>query len=191
MTRFWWVRHGPTHETAFSGWRDVPADLTDTARLQRLDAALPRAPVIASDLIRASATAATLTQDRPRLADCPALRELHFGDWDGKHWSEVAETHPDLSRLYWESTGDHAPPNGESWNEASARISREVDRLLATHRGGDLILVAHFGAILTQLARAQGYDVARAFQHKIDTLSLTRLTHDGTGWTAEVINHTP
>ncbi len=191
MTRFWWVRHGPTHEKAFTGWRDVPADLSDTARIQRLDAALPRAPVIASDLIRASATASTLTRNRTRLPDTPALRELHFGDWDGKHWSEVAETHPDLSRRYWEDPGDAAPPNGESWNQASARISAAVDGLLGQHHGSDLILVAHFGAILTQLARARGFDVAKAFQHKIDTLSVTRLVHDGTGWTAEVINQTP
>lgn len=191
MTRFWWVRHGPTHETAFTGWRDVPADLSDTARLDRLNAALPHAPVIASDLIRASATADALTARRPRLPDTPALRELHFGDWDGKRWSEVAASHPDLSRLYWEAPGDHAPPNGESWNQAATRICGEVDSLLATHQSGDLILVAHFGAILTQLARARGFDVARAFQHKIDTLSLTRLTHDGAGWTADLINHAP
>ncbi|WP_431300971.1 histidine phosphatase family protein [Tabrizicola sp. BL-A-41-H6] len=191
MTRFWWVRHGPTHETAFTGWRDVPADLSDTPRLQRLAAALPHAPVIASDLIRASATADALAPGRPRLPDTPALRELHFGDWDGKHWSEVAATHPDLSRRYWEEPSDHAPPNGESWNQATIRISSTVDELLATHRNSDLILVAHFGAILTQLARARGFDVARAFQHKIDTLSVTRLAHDGTGWTAEVINHSP
>ena len=24
--RLWWVRHGPTHEKAFCGWRAVPAD---------------------------------------------------------------------------------------------------------------------------------------------------------------------
>ncbi|MEO0677999.1 MAG: histidine phosphatase family protein, partial [Pseudomonadota bacterium] len=41
MTTFWWVRHGPTHEKAFTGWRDVPADLSDTAALQRLSAFLP------------------------------------------------------------------------------------------------------------------------------------------------------
>ena len=29
--RLWWVRHGPTHEKAFCGWRDVPADLSDHA----------------------------------------------------------------------------------------------------------------------------------------------------------------
>ena len=33
MTVWHWVRHAPTHETAFVGWRDVPADLSDRARI--------------------------------------------------------------------------------------------------------------------------------------------------------------
>ena len=36
MTRLWWVRHGPTHAKAMVGWRDLPADLSDTAALARL-----------------------------------------------------------------------------------------------------------------------------------------------------------
>jgi alpha-ribazole phosphatase len=191
VTRFWWVRHGPTHEKAMTGWRDVPADLSDTAALARLNAHLPpQAAVISSDLIRATATADALTSGRTRLPHDPALRELNFGDWDGKHWSEIAETHPDLSRLYWEDPGHHAPPNGESWNDAAARATRTADSLLAQSKG-DLILVAHFGIILTQLARALDLTPHQALAHRIDPLSVTCLRHDGTRWHADGINHLP
>jgi hypothetical protein len=45
----------PTHQTTFTGWRDVPADLSDDAALDRLDAYLPPdALVVSSDLNRAS-----------------------------------------------------------------------------------------------------------------------------------------
>ncbi len=191
MTRFWWVRHGPTHEKAMTGWRDVPADLSDTAALARLNAHLPRdAAVLSSDLIRATATADALTPRR-RLPHAPALREIDFGDWDGKLWSDIAETHPDLSRLYWEHPGDHAPPNGESWNAAAARATAATDRLLADHRDRDLILVAHFGIILTQLARALQTTPHKALSHRIDPLSVTCLRHVGTRWLADSINHCP
>lgn len=191
MTRFWWVRHGPTHQTAFTGWRDVPADLSDIAALRRLNDHLPNgALVISSDLSRAITTADRLT-GRTRLPHLAALREFDFGDWDGKHWSDVATTHPDLSRRYWEDPGDHAPPNGESWNTAAARITRATDLLLAQHPDRDLILVAHFGTILTQLARAAGLTPYQALAHKIDTLSVTCLSHDGTRWHADSINHLP
>ena len=99
MTRLWWVRHGPTHAKAFAGWRDIPADLSDTAALTRLNAHLPAgAPVISSDLIRATATADVLSAQRPRLPHDPDLREFHFGEWDGLGFAEVAARWPDLSR---------------------------------------------------------------------------------------------
>jgi broad specificity phosphatase PhoE len=174
-----------------TGWRDVPADLSDTAALQRLNAHLPtQAAVISSDLIRATATADALTPGRHRLPHAPDLRELDFGDWDGRHWSDIAETHPDLSRRYWEDPGHHAPPNGESWNDAAARATRAADALLA-QTPGDLILVAHFGIILTQLARALDLTPHQALSYRIDPLSVTCLRHDGTRWHADSINHLP
>ena len=41
-TNWWWVRHGPTHAKVFTGWRDVPADLSDVARIKRLKNFLPK-----------------------------------------------------------------------------------------------------------------------------------------------------
>ncbi|MEZ5756104.1 MAG: histidine phosphatase family protein [Paracoccaceae bacterium] len=192
MTRLWWVRHGPTHEKTMVGWRDVPADLSDTATLERLNAHLPQdALVVSSDLIRASATADALAQDRHRLPHHAGLRELHFGDWDGQTWDTIANTHPELSFAYWDDPGDHRPPNGESWNEAAARISAATDALIAAHPGRDIIAVAHFGAILTQVQRAMGCAPVDVFAHRIDNLSVTRIDRRAGGWDIIAINHRP
>ncbi len=187
MTRFWWVRHGPTHERAFCGWRDVPADLSDLPALARLSALLPHAPVIASDLLRARQTAEAIAGARPRLPDAPGLREFHFGDWDGRTFDEVSASHPDLSRAYWEEPGDITPPGGESWNTAARRVDRVVEGLIG--QGPDLILVAHFGVILSQLAPALRQTPAEVLAQRIDNLSVTCLRLDGQGWHAEMINH--
>ena len=83
LGRVFWVRHGPTHAKSMVGWSDIPADLSDTARIARLDAFLPRdSVVISSDLIRAVATADAIAGDRHRLQHDPNLREIHFGDWE-------------------------------------------------------------------------------------------------------------
>ena len=128
MTRMWWVRHGPTHQKVFCGWKDVAADLSDKAALDRLQAFLPQAPVISSDLIRAQATADAISGLRPRLTDDKDLREFHYGEWEGLDWQTVAAGWPDLSRAYWEKPGDIAPPGGESWNAAAARVAAAVAR---------------------------------------------------------------
>lgn len=192
MTRLFWVRHGPTHQTTFTGWRDVPADLSDTAALARLDAYLPRkAVVISSDLIRAVATADAISSGRTRLPHDPNLREFDFGVWDGMHHADVSARDPALSRAFWETPGDIAAPEGESWNTVAARISRAIDRVVATHVGIPIIAVAHFGAILTHLSAAGGLTPYAALGHKIDNLSVTDLTHTGDGWTIGRINHVP
>jgi alpha-ribazole phosphatase len=191
MMRFWWVRHGPTHAKTFVGWRDLPADLTDHPRIARLSAHLPvGATLVSSDLCRASATADALATGRHRLPHDPALREFNLGDWDGKHFTDVAESHPALSRAYWEDPGDHAPPGGESWNTAAARINTAVDTLL-TLPARDIIIVAHIGVILTQVQRVMGITAYQALSHTIDNLSVTQLVHDAGKWRAAIINHRP
>ncbi len=192
MTRFWWVRHGPTHEKAFVGWRDVPADLSDTALISKVKSTLPHdALVVSSDLIRARDTASAIAGDRLRLPDDPALREFDFGLWDGLHFSDVAKRDPDLSRRFWEEPGDLAPPSGESWNTVAARVSGAVDQLIQTHSGRDIIAVAHIGVIMTQIHRATGGTAYQAMGHQIDNLSITDMAFDGAGWSIGRINHVP
>lgn len=193
MTRFWWVRHGPTHAKGAVGWRDIPADLSDKAALERLAEYLPdSAKFVSSDLQRASATADAIQNGRPRMPHDAALREMNYGDWDGLPFDEIAKQDPISSRQFWEQPGTFAPPNGESWDMLSARINGAVDALANAHRG-DLVVVAHFGVILTALQRAGGMDAKSAFSFKIDNLSVTRLDylHDAKAWRVEGVNHRP
>lgn len=174
------------------GWRDVPADLSDTAALARLSDFLPQdAPVISSTLLRATQTAAAIAGYRPFLARDPDLREFDYGDWDGLHWSEISERWPDLSRAYWENPGDPAPPGGESWNVGAARMTRATQTLAEAYLGRDVIVVAHMGVILTQVRRALQISAHQVLAQKIDTLSVTRLDWDGRRWHAPLINHIP
>ena len=105
------------------GWQDLPADLSDTDQIARVDAHLPDdALVISSDLIRARDTATAVQGGRRRLPDDPNLREFNFGAWDGQVFDRIAERDPTLSRAFWERPGDVAPPDGESWNALAGRI---------------------------------------------------------------------
>ncbi|PIE15383.1 MAG: histidine phosphatase family protein [Rhodobacterales bacterium] len=192
MTVWWWIRHGPTHEKTFVGWRDVPADLSDTAQIARLDAYLPKdALLVSSDLIRASATADAIQKTRTRLPNTPQLREFNFGDWDGLKFDEISRRNPKLSRAYWETPGDIAPPNGESWNQAAARVNGFVRQINATYPDQHIIAVAHIGVIMTQVQIADGLSACEVVSHSVDNLSVTRLEHHNNSWKACTINHLP
>ncbi len=192
MTCWWWIRHGPTHADGLIGWTDLPADLSDRAALDRLADHLPDdALVVSSDLSRARDTADAIQRDRPRLPDSPSLREIHFGAWEGRTYAEIAQTNAELARTYWGTPGDTAPPGGESWNQAARRVSGFVDQINSRHAGANIVAVAHFGVILTQIQRAGGMAPASALSFAIDNLSLTRIEFLDPAWRILGVNHRP
>lgn len=171
------------------GWSDLPADLSDTAALTRLELALPEdALVISSDLSRAADTADAIQGKRTRLPHSPALREIHFGDWELRTWAEIEAEDSERIRAYWENPGDVRPPAGESWNQVCARVDAAIDQFVHTHAGRDLIVVGHFGQILTQLQRADQLTAEEAFAHRIDNLSVSEIRKDSNGWSIGKIN---
>ncbi|MEP3944545.1 histidine phosphatase family protein [Ascidiaceihabitans sp.] len=189
-TTWHWVRHGPTHQKTFVGWRDVPADLSDTDQLKRVCDALPEdALVISSDLTRCIDTADAMAANRQRLPHAAGLRELHFGSWDGVHFSDISDRHPTLSRTYWETPGDATPPGGESWNDAAHRVHTAVQHIAHQNPGRHIIAVAHFGAILTQVQQAMGISAQQVLGHKIDNLSVTTIDWTRTADRVTRINH--
>jgi broad specificity phosphatase PhoE len=192
MRRLILVRHGPTHAKTMVGWSDLPADLSDMAAVGRLIEFLPReALVVSSDLLRARTTADAIQGHRQRLAHDPALREIHFGRWELKHFKEIETEDPERARAFWENPGEIRPPDGESWNELSRRVDGAVDTLLEGYPDRDLVVVAHFGAILTQLQRALQIGPDQAFAHRLNPLSVTEITISQDGWNAKRINHHP
>ena len=193
MTRLHLVRHGPTHARVMVGWSDLPADLGDTAALSRLSAHLPGdAALVSSDLTRASATADAIQGNLTRLPHVSDLREINFGGWELRSHQEIEAEDPDLIRAYWDHPGDVRPPGGESWYEVCARVDSAIDSLIEAHADGDLIIVAHFGVILTQIQRALRLDPDATFAHRIDNLSVSELTLlPGGTWHVGRINHLP
>ncbi len=173
------------------GWTDLPADLSDTDALSRLDRYLPaNAKIVSSDLIRTIETANAITSRRERFDHAPELREMHFGDWENRQFSEVSEEAPEHIRAFYEDPGHIAPPNGESWHDLQARVSPKVDHLLYQAES-DLIVVCHFGVVLSQLQRATSLSAYDTFAQRIDNLSVTEVLIEDGIWRAGAINHCP
>ncbi|MEO1562295.1 MAG: histidine phosphatase family protein [Pseudomonadota bacterium] len=174
--KLFFLRHGPTHAKRAIGWTDLPADLSDTARLQRIDQAIPQnTTCISSDLTRTRETLAAVSGNRPRLPENPALREFHYGDWEDLSFQEISSKDPDRAMAYWRTPGDVSPPNGESWNEGVARMSQAVDAARASAGNTDLLIVCHFGVILSQLARFSSIPARSVLSFSIEPLSLTTI----------------
>lgn len=167
------------------GRTDLPADLADVVALRQLDAALPHAPVVSSDLSRAVATADAIRGARPRLPHDADLREFDFGDWDGRDYDDIDG--PEV-RAFFDDPGARRAPGGESWNDVAARVGVALHRLAGPP---DLIVVAHMGTILTQWSRAAKLRPLDALAQKIAPLSLTRIDLGVGGMIAVAANIMP
>ncbi len=78
------------------------------------------------------------------------LKELNFGDWEGKHHQELAAD-PHWQR--WAADYENvAPPGGESFRDLSCRVGAFRTRLLG-QKERRIAIVAHHGVLTLLLAQ--------------------------------------
>lgn len=195
MTRFWWLRHAPVMVSGANegggivGRLDLDADTSDSSAFSALARRLPAGAVLVdSGLARCRQTAVALAAAGlvPSAREtAPALAEQDFGAWQGKRWDEID------APWFWQAPASAVPPGGESFAAVVGRVGPVLVDLCRRHAGRDVLLVAHAGSIRAALAIALGISSAAALQFAIQPLSLTRITHNGGGWSVDGVNLPP
>ena len=108
--------------------------------------------IICSNLKRCQSFAEELAQERGvALSVVPALRELHFGDWEGQLLSDVQRDDAENWQRFWDEIGTARSPGGESMQEVADRAVPALQQLVQDHRGEHILIVAH-GAVNRVLA---------------------------------------
>lgn len=161
MTQVLVVRHGETDWNREGRWQGQGGPgLNDTGRAQaaRIAARLARVRIDAlytSDLARAEETARVIGRaigTRPRRQK--GLREVDNGDWRGMTRAQVRQRDPAGYRRWLR--GEPGWHGGETYDEMHARVIATLDRLLAEHPRGRIVLVSHGGAVRAIVAHAVG-----------------------------------
>lgn len=161
-------RHGRTAWNALrraQGQLDVEMD--DVGRSQAREAAarlasLRPVAIVSSDLARAAATAAELTEATGlQAAHDPALREIDIGAWQGLTMDQYAERFPDEYRR-WRAGEDVRRGGGETYAEVAERVSAAIERVVADLAAGEtVVLVSHGVAIRVGVCRFLGVPADR------------------------------
>lgn len=100
-----------------------------------------------SPRLRARQTAAALTPS-PQVDD--DLRELDFGELEGRTFDEIAAREPELYRAWMETPTRVRFPGGESYADLKERAVRSLERIWAEHEVA--VVVTHGGVIRAGLA---------------------------------------
>jgi probable phosphoglycerate mutase len=87
------------------------------------------------------------------------LRELDFGDWEGKTPDQVNRDHA-VDYLRWlADAGWNAPTGGERGIDVARRVLAVVDEIQRAHPSGDVLVVSHKATIRILICALMGIDV--------------------------------
>lgn len=146
----WWlVRHAAPQVAPGTcyGALDVPAAAQATQQTaRRLAEALPTGTLMShSPLQRCEQLAHYLLALRPDLASNPdpRLREMDFGDWEGRPWADIARSEIDA---WTQSFAHYRPGAGESLHSMLARVdSARREALEALSQSHPVAWITHAG----------------------------------------------
>ena len=161
------VRHGETvwnQENRWQGQADTPLSETGYDQARQLARRLqneerPIRAIYTSDLSRARDTADILGQVLGVTPlETAAWREMNIGTWSGLTTSEVATRHAEeWARL---RQGEDLPRGGgETFAQFQGRLVQSSQRFIRDHRGEQIIVVTHGGAVRAFLLHCRGLDM--------------------------------
>jgi len=189
------IRHGRvvgSEARRFIGHLDVPLAPEGEAQMRILAGRLARVPFVAvysSDLARARRSAELVAAPHglePGIV--PALREMAMGRWEGLTAEEIQAREPGAFSEWRSRIGDFRFPEGESVPELLARCWPVVERVLSSHSGERVALVAHGGTNRAILCRALGLSLERLLGLGQDYGALSLVEWDGRRWRLCALN---
>ncbi|MBH1933135.1 histidine phosphatase family protein [Streptomyces sp. AV19] len=158
-------RHGQTAwnvERRFQGTTDIEltgTGLAQARRAARLLAAMKPDAIVASDLRRASATAAELSAlTGLAVAGDAALRETYAGAWQGLTHDEIIERYGEQYAAW-----KRGEPVRRGGGELETEVADRAAPVVLSHAeklpdGGTLVVVSHGGTIRTTIGRLLGLE---------------------------------
>src|SRR5689334_5463772 len=144
------ARHGETVFNVEGRWQgQADSPLTERGRAQAAELARAVAheqvaAVYSSDLGRASDTAREVAVlHNLQVTTEPRLREIHVGEWAGKHRDEINAAFPGGLKTWATHPSAYQLPNGETIGAAQARALDFFAERMPAHAGETIVIISH------------------------------------------------
>jgi alpha-ribazole phosphatase len=171
ITRLLLIRHAQPAEEARGicyGRFDIGLSARGRRRAHLVARTLERIPLVAvysSPSTRAFQTARPLASahNLTPIAD-DALREIDFGELEGRRYDDIQGTHPDLYRSWMQAPTQVQFPGGESYAQLQARAVEAMEAIRTRHCGSLAAIVSHGGVLRAMLADCLGMPAETIFR---------------------------
>jgi broad specificity phosphatase PhoE len=193
------VRHAETDDNAsmrLSGWTDTDLSERGESQVALLADHFNREhghvdALYASPLIRARRTAEAIgarTGHTPILLD--DLREMYFGELDGRPFEELREAYAHLLEADENSAiEDFMWPSGESRSGFTSRVLRVTNHIAHRHPGRPVGVVTHGGVIATLMTILSGESAANWRKWVVPNASLSEIVWDAATQSGALLRH--
>ncbi len=179
------IRHASTEMSGtFCGQSDPPLNAIGIAQARALALLLREWKVrrlYASDLRRALQTAEPLA-DLWNIPVAPrsGFREISFGHWEGRRWSEICGDQPDVTKM--ELLPELSAPGGETFACFRDRVLRTLQQTILESDQDLTVIVTHLGVIRVLLKELGPADLVCNPQERIEHCSVHHLRLAAAFW---------
>jgi 2,3-bisphosphoglycerate-dependent phosphoglycerate mutase len=183
------IRHGETAwniEHRMQGQEDSPLTALGLRQAECLGQRLADEPIdrlYSSDLPRAYNTAREIG-DPHRLEPLvdAALRERHFGVFQGLTVDEIRREFPDEFARHISGDPDFVIPEGESRRQFWERSVDALERIREACRGQRVVVVLHGGVLNILVKHVLGMPIGTSTPFTLFNAAINRVRYDGDGW---------
>jgi broad specificity phosphatase PhoE len=178
------IRHAHTQMAGrFCGHSDPELSSTGRQQLLEIVAQLQRWPlstIFTSDLKRAVQTAEAIASARNLSIQLrTGLREINFGDWEGRSWEEIEAADPAGASSWLKAYPHGTPPGAEAFCDLEQRVRNELEAFAALMDHKNVVAaVTHAGFIRTALSlisKAPLVSIAKVDYGSVTELGLVQL----------------
>jgi alpha-ribazole phosphatase/probable phosphoglycerate mutase len=173
------IRHGETdynRENRFLGHTDIGINETGREQAERLKEILSEediGEVYCSDLKRCRETAEIIDFGK-EIEFSENLREMNFGEWEGKKWKEVLAAGKDEFASWREDWINRPVPGGESFRDMSGNVISEIERI--KNGSGKIAVVTHGGCIRTVIGHYLMNSLEKSWHFQVDNGTICRIS---------------
>jgi probable phosphoglycerate mutase len=164
----YFLRHGETTASIHGGYCGVmDLDLTSEGYQMAEEFAeayqdLPWQAIFSSPLSRTIATATPLAKKLGMgIQQRDGLREIAYGNWEGKTPEEVSELYHDEYVKWLADPGWNSPTGGEKGVDIARRSSEVLEEIEQNYPSGNVLVISHKATIRIMLCGLLGIDVGR------------------------------